>query len=555
MMNKKHSSIDGFVPRRDHGDTTRESAPFRRTGLNGGARQDLEMGDTRRHVTTVDTDTEARRRQEIGEVLESIHAEPEESPRPKRRWLGLRGPKKGKKPKKPTSRRRKIVKRVLLILGIILLLAGGWMAYRVMVAGGNIFQGNIFDLIQSKPLRQDANGRSNILVFGTADDSEGGTHEGGNLTDSIMVLSVNQTTNEAFMVSLPRDLYVQHDPVCPILGTNAGKLNETYFCHSRDGEDETAGAAGLQEMAGTILGIDIHYYVHVNFSVVVDAVDAVGGVEVTIESNPAGMGILDRNFDWVCNYECYYVRYDDGEIANLDGEHALALARARNAQGGYGLAAGNFDREQNQQKIMKALLDKSVSAGTLANPARVLGLVEAMGDNLRTNFEAAEIRTLMRIGGEIEQSNIASLPLTDSDEGIDLVRNSNIGGASVVVPSAGLHVYTDIHTYIRLHSSNDPMVREQARIAVYNGGTVAGAAQIQADALSEQGIHVTAIGNAPEGNYGSVQIYRVNPDKPATEQALARLLGATVHASVPPFPVPAEVDFVVVVGNQAVAQR
>lgn len=77
-------------------------------------------------------------------------------------------------------------------------------------------------------------------------------------------------------------------------------------------------------------GLDVQYYAHINYTVVREAVDAVGGVDVKIESSDP-RGILDRNFDWKCNCECYYVNYKNGEVAHMDGEHALAFMRTQRA--------------------------------------------------------------------------------------------------------------------------------------------------------------------------------------------------------------------------------
>src|SRR5690606_13507618 len=186
------------------------------------------------------------------------------------------------------------------------------------------------------------------------------------------------------------------------------------------------------------------------YSAVTKAVDAVGGVDVVIESNPPGMGILDRNFDWKCNYQCYYVKYDDGQKVHLDGEHALALSRARNASGGYGLAGGNFDREKNQQKILKAVREKALSLGTLTNVGRVTELLDAMGDNLKTNVEKSEVQTIVSLATEVQTDAIISLDLSDPEA--PLVKNSNVGGASVVLPVAGMFDYGRIQAFIKKSS-------------------------------------------------------------------------------------------------------
>ena len=63
----------------------------------------------------------------------------------------------------------------------------------------------------------------------------------------------------------------------------------------------------------------------------------------------------------------------------------------------YGFEQSNFDREKNQQKIMVAIRDKALSAGTLTDFTKVSGIIDAIGKNLRTNFEKSEVRTLVTL--------------------------------------------------------------------------------------------------------------------------------------------------------------
>ena len=86
-------------------------------------------------------------------------------------------------------------------------------------------------------------------------------------------------------------------------------------------------------------------------------IDAVGGVDIDIQGSNGAPGVLDRNFDWRCNYKCYMVKYDNG-VHHLDGERALFLAMARGSvEPTYGLGNSNFDREKNQQKIIRCPTD------------------------------------------------------------------------------------------------------------------------------------------------------------------------------------------------------
>jgi len=416
------------------------------------------------------------------------------------------------------------------------------------LAGNNVFNGSLLDIItQREPLREDENGRSNFVVFGTAEDDEGGEHGGANLTDSIMVISVDQDKKDAYMISLPRDLWVEYAEICTV--GYQGKLNAVYYCGSDDGQNEEAGAKALQQKVGEILGLDVQYYVHLNFTAVTEAVDAVGGVDVTIESDDP-RGILDRNFDWKCNYTCYYVNYQNGETVHLDGEHALALARARNATGGYGLANGNFDREKNQQKIIKALREKALSAGTLTNLGAVTKLIDAMGNNLRTNVETKEIRTLMELSSTIPSDDIRSLSLNDEDD--MLVTTGNYNGQSIVRPVAGILDFSEIQSYVKRNLTSEEYVREEARLSVLNASGVAGLAQTEADKLSDEGFMIDVVDNAPEGSFASVEIYQLSAEKTASAKKLEALYGVVLKTTPPPVSVVGETDFLIIIADSQV---
>ena len=198
---------------------------------------------------------------------------------------------KQKKVKKSVSKKRKIITSIILI--IVLLLIGGvlWLVIWgndiiAKITGG---QGNIFDLVTFmeptyERLKTDDNGRTNILAIGTSGynmegDEGNGVHDGAQLTDSIMVISANQDTGDIAMLSLPRDL--KASPTC----TATGKINEVYWCNNMDGNNEQAGAEALMEEVGSILGIDFQYYAHLNWGSLVQIVDTLGGITVTLDED------------------------------------------------------------------------------------------------------------------------------------------------------------------------------------------------------------------------------------------------------------------------------
>lgn len=449
--------------------------------------------------------------------------------------------KKGRKNKnkKPQSRRKKIIKRVLIALVIIILAAGGYLVYKAMNASGNIFKGNILDLIQNQPLKQDANGRSNILVLGTSEDDPG--HGGAYLTDSMMIVSIDQKNKNVEMFSIPRDLYVKYGMACN--SGYEGKINEYFNCVNGDWNSKTAEDERLtktREFVGDIFGMDIQYGVHVNNTVIKEAVDAVGGVDVDIQGSGGAPGILDRNFDWRCGYNCYYVKYDNG-VHHLDGEHALFLSMARgDVAPTYGLANSNFDREKNQQKIVKAIRDKAMSAGVLANFGKVTGILDGLGDNLRTTFETSEIRTLVSLAKDIKDKDIQSISLIDGDQPI------MDGDAQ---PTAGKFEFGPLQALLKRKLSKDPAVREGAHIAVWNGSGQVGVAQTQADKLTDMGLDITAVDTAPAGEYGDVEIYQVGTGMTATKSKLESLFKTKLKTTALPTPVADGTNFVIIFGK------
>jgi LCP family protein required for cell wall assembly len=539
-MKPQRHSTDGFISRRagsqlgEH-HSTKNRVTAGSNGLQPVATQDKVASLALRRDAAVGLS-----RSDIDESLNGIT--PVDNTKQGKRRLRSDRPKK--------SKARRIIKLVLILLLIAVVAIGGWLAYRTLSAGGNIFKGNILGLIQSQPLKEDANGRSNILVLGTSEDDPG--HDAGQLTDSMMVISIDQKNKNVSMFSIPRDLYVRYGINC---SATAGKINAFFACANTgtSSADEQDRLAQTQKFVGNIFGMDIQYGVHVNNTVIKEAVDAVGGVDINLQGNgpvPYGVApgsILDRNFDWRCGYKCYLVKYSPG-VHHLDGEHALFLAMARgDVAPTYGLADSNFDREKNQQKIIVALKQKAATTGTLTDIGKVTSLIDTLGTNLRTTFETSEIRTLMSIGSDVKPENIKSISLFNGDAPV--VTTGNYGGASVVMPSAGMFDYTKIRQFLAQQLSTDPVTQEAAGIVVLNGSGVTGAGQTEADKLTKAGFIVKVVDTAPAGTYGPVAIYQVGTGMGATKAKLESRYGTTVKTSAPPVAVGGGTNFVIIIGK------
>ena len=438
---------------------------------------------------------------------------------------------------KPKQKKHKKLKRAGIIIAAVLLLGG--IAFAIWgnaliskLTGGN---SGLFDLIGALTshvdLKTDKNGRTNILLFGTSGFDMEGTgfggeeHDGSQLTDSIMMLSLDQKTGDVAMVSLPRDLYVGN--TC----TATGKINEVYYCANVDETDEEGGAKALTNTLEEIFDVDIQYWAHVNWCALQQVVDSVGGITVTLDE--------DIEDDWTNTY------IKAGEATNLDGWQAVALARAR-----HGTEMGDFSRGNSQQKILAGLQNKLLEGGI--DLGMMLGLVDAVGDNVRFDFSLDEIKAIYYIAKDISLDNVRQIPLIDYDNGIAYLTTGEMNGVSYVLPSAGPKVYTDIQNYIHRMISSDPVVREDAKILVINGSEKDGLAASEKAKLVTDNFSNVETATAPAGNYPEkYYLYDMSGAKPGTVDALKARYGVD---ALPADALPAGIyadgyDVVVILGN------
>lgn len=550
----KRPAIDGFVPRRSPNmigsDVNRSLPAADLTNFNRprpAAQEPTSRPSSQQRSSGHDATTlrpaaaQGLTRTDIDDSLREIDTAPAND-------------KKNRKhgPKLNSSRRRKIIKWVIILIVLALIGSGIYLGIKAVIASNSVFKGDIFGLVQQKKLQQDEGGRTNILLFGTSEDDPG--HQAPYLTDSIMVLSINQSTKDAYMVSIPRDLEVKYEDCPASIAGYSGKINVVYGCYYDDGNDEEAGANALISQVSNVTGLDVQYYAHVNYSVVRDVVGALGTVTVNIQGSGGAPGVMDSNFDWKCRggktyasaavmkQNCppngHFIDYPNGPT-ELDAEHALYLAQARgDTMPTYGLGNSNFDREQNQQKIIMAIKDKALSTGTLTNISKVSGLIDAVGKNLRTNFETSEIRTLMSLAEDIPNDSIQRINLLDE----------KILSADAQ-PASGKFNFTALQAFIKKKLYATGISKEDPHVIVLNASGVAGAAQTEADKLEALGITIDAVDNAPQGEYTKNVIYRVGPSpKTKTAEKLTQLYGAEPKAveSIPGITVGDDTDYVVI---------
>ena len=363
---------------------------------------------------------------------------------------------KGKKPTTKKSDKNKVplwAKIVMITLSVILVLiiTTITLMYMLLSHSTAVFKGNPMDILISSELKKDENGQTNFLIFGTSEDAKG--HGGQELTDSILVASINQENKSAKVFSVPRDLWVNYsvagsEPMSCTVG-DRGKINATYLCALEEYKNsmsvsnaKDAASLYFAKKISEVTGLLMHYYVAIDWGAVKMIVDKIGGIDVDVYADDED-GIHDS---------CQNIDLKKGMYYNMNGDLAMKLARARNAAckpGDYGLSRSNFDREINQQRIMNAIKNKVSSIGILMNPGKVMSIIDGLGDNLRTNIVMSEVRTLIDFGTKLEGG---IQPIST----IDQFGTGRIGLSSVVIPAGAstysegsLYNYTNFQRYLR----------------------------------------------------------------------------------------------------------
>jgi len=412
----------------------------------------------------------------------------------------------------------------------------------------NIFKGDgegaaaLQQNVDPSRLNGEGDGRVNILLLGKGGEGE----TAPDLTDTLLLASIDPVQNEAALVSVPRDMYVKN------VSGSAMKINAIYATTKQarlansntSSQDlqaaEDAGLNAVKNSVSEVLGIPVHYYVMVDFKAFEDAINTVGGITVDVKEP-----LYDRSVAWLLGGNPLVA---DKGLQTFDGKRALLYARSR-----MGSARGDFDRTARQQEIIVALQKKVLSLGTFSNPFKVAELLNSFGNRVRTDLNGVgEIKRLYEIGQQISSDRIANVGLADPPN--VLVATDNIGGQSVVVPTAGLYRYAEIHSYIRNNLRDAFLKSEDARVLILNGTTTVGLATATAQELKSYGYNVIGVDNAPTSNYVQNQLIDLtNGNKRYTKSYLERRLNLVSTSQVPAgIPSSTEVDFVIILGTDEI---
>ena len=412
---------------------------------------------------------------------------------------------------------RPLVKRGALVVLALFVISGGWLGWKVYRNTAKVF-GNknplhILSAFKPVPLKGEDKGRVTVLLAGnSADRSDGG---GGQLTDSIMLLSINTKSHDAFMLSIPRDMWVN------IPDRGHSKINAANTATDFNENGYAKGGMGMLEKVITDnFGIPINYYALVNYTAFKDAVNNVGGIDVNIQSTDP-RGLYDPSFR---PHEGGALKLPNG-VNHLNGQIALNLARARGdpfngVYGAYGFPQSDFDRTTHQRQMMFALKEKTLSMNVLSNPNKVGNLMDSVGNNVSTDFQINELVSLYHMMKNVKSSNIQSLSLNSAD-GKNLLMNYRAdNGQSALAPAMGVDDFSQIQAYLTKVINTSPVSKEAAQTVVLNGGDIAGLAKAKGDEIAKKGLVISTVGDAPKKYSTTTIIDNSKGAKPATKKSL-----------------------------------
>jgi LCP family protein required for cell wall assembly len=245
--------------------------------------------------------------------------------------------------------------------------------------------------------------RINILLLGYG----GPGHDGPYLTDSMMLLSIRPGQREAMMISVPRDLWVKI-PALPRNGYMWGKLNSAYaigmdhndYPNVRSEWKTDTGAGDLAAATvAQVTGQPIDYWVGVDFKAFRDVVNALGGIRVDVP-----IALDDPYFPIGETTGMMHIHFDAGRQP-FDGERALEYTRSRET-------TSDFDRSRRQQLVMLAVRQRVFSLNAIP---RMLSLLSALQDNVRTNLRPGDMQQLADLAGRIKDQDIRRVAIDTSN--------------------------------------------------------------------------------------------------------------------------------------------
>jgi LCP family protein required for cell wall assembly len=375
--------------------------------------------------------------------------------------------------------------------------------------------------------------RLNILLIG-ADEQEGGHN-----TDTLITVSIDPATRQVVMFQLPRDTVdvpIPPGPARRLWGSVFQRKINGFFVDARHRSDifggtgDQPGYNGLKAILGNLYGLDIKYYIEVNFDGFRKVVDALGGVTVNVQ-----VPLLDDDFPRAGGHrERLFV---PAGMQHMTGDEALSYARSRKS-------TSDFERAARQQRVIVSLRRQLDIGQMLRN---INPLAEAVGQSLRTDIPRELVPQLLGLAEQVDTRSIRSITFTPpfyQEEFLSSPRGYIIVPRLARIRAAVADAFSLDPGFAE---KRDALLAEGAELWVLNGSGQSGEAARLAEYLSYLGLAASAPNQRPDvSGLASTTIRAYNGAEtslPLTAAALAEVFGVAVT---PVADSAVRVDFVII---------
>jgi LCP family protein required for cell wall assembly len=379
--------------------------------------------------------------------------------------------------------------------------------------------------------------RLNILLIG-ADEQEGGHN-----TDTMITVSIDPASGQVVMFTLPRDTVDVPVPAGSprnVFGSVYSKKINSFFVAARGsstafpGARATRGYTGLKAILGNLYGLDIKYYVEVNFAGFRDVVDALGGVTVNVQ-----VPVLDDNFPTAAGRrERLFV---PAGMQHMTGREALEYARSRKS-------TSDFERSARQQRIIVSLRQQMDIGSILRN---INPLADAIGQSIRTDIPRELVPQLLGLADKVDTRSIRSVIFTPPFYQSECL---NCPPRGYIIQPRVARIRQAIADAFNIDPAfaekRDALTDEGAELWVLNGSGKTGEAARLSEYLSYLGMAATAPIQKPDVSKPPATIVRAyngaETTYPLTLAALQEVFGVTVTPVTDPN---VRVNFVIITGT------
>ncbi|GLY25828.1 LCP family protein [Micromonospora sp. NBRC 101691] len=303
----------------------------------------------------------------------------------------------------PKRKRRKdpLWARITVIVGAMLMMTSGAaiVGSKALIgqATGNISQQNLLgDAGKSDAEGGDTlEGPIDMLLLGV--DARASWAADDVRADSIIVLHIPATHDQAYLISIPRDTEAQIPAFKKTGFTGAtDKINAAFQYGARNGGGWAGGAQLMAQTIKQMTGVSFDGAAIINFGGFKKVIDALGSVRICVsqEVESIHMSYVDGKPMW--NADAKKTGKKRTPVVHkkgcreMEGWEALDYSRQR-----YGLKNSDYDRQQNQQQLIKAMAKKAISDGAMTNPMKLKALLDAAGDTLILDTGRANMADLV----------------------------------------------------------------------------------------------------------------------------------------------------------------